>query len=298
VSATVISTLRNALFVFEVRDLWPESITSISDVDNLFLIGAIDAVVRLAYRRADRIVVVSRAFEDDIESMGVAPDSIWYHPNGVDPSFVSDTETATPLPDGLADTIRNRFVVSYVGTVGRAHGLEIVLDGAAELAEDDAYDDVCFLVVGYGTELNTLRSAADQRSLDNVVFTGRKPKTMVPSILDATDVSLVHLKPRDLFETVIPSKIFESMGAGLPIVLGVRGEAERILREADAGVHITPGDGRALADAVRDLYDDPDRRATLGENGSRFVREEFAWGRIATAYRQNVEQLATQRRNV
>jgi glycosyltransferase involved in cell wall biosynthesis len=293
VSGYVVSRLRRCRFVFEVRDLWPETITAVSDVDNPLIIRAIDTLVTFVYRRADRVVTVSRAFEDSLVESGIDEDDLWYHPNGVDPSFVEDFESADPVSPDIEALVNGRFVVSYVGTIGRAQGLGVVLDAAKRLAGEQEYEDILFLIVGYGADMKSLQGRVEREDIDNVVFTGRKPKKMVPSILAETDVSLVHLKPRDLFETVIPSKIFESMAARLPIILGVRGEAERIVAEANAGIPIPPGDDAALADAVRRLHDDPEQRRTLGEKGGRYVRAEFAWDAIAEDYLSNLERLVS-----
>lgn len=280
VSAALVSTFRRVPFVFEVRDLWPESIVAASDVQGGLTVFTIRLIVGAIYRTADRIVVVSQAFEDEITSTGVPSERIWYQPNGVDLSFSDDSETAIPCPPELRDTVDGSFVVSYVGTIGRAHGLSVVLD-AAQKFEDD---DVLFLLVGYGARLDDLRERAREEELDNVVFTGRKPKEMVPSILAQSDVSLVHLKSSDLFELVIPSKIFESMAAGLPIALGAKGEARRIVEEASAGLVFDPEDAGGLAQIVRTLYDDQESRKRLGENGRQYVTETFDWDEIADSY--------------
>jgi glycosyltransferase involved in cell wall biosynthesis len=294
VSACLISTARRSKFVFDVRDLWPESISSVGRVENKFLLRTLQTTVEWVYRRADRIVVVSRAFKQPLVESGVDPAKIWYHPNGVDPSFATNVESATAIDEAIAEQIDGKFVVSYVGTVGRAHGLNVVLEAADQLSET-AYDDVFFLVVGYGSEAERLRREATERGLDNVAFTGQRPKSMVPSILAATDISLVHLKPRDLFELTVPSKVFESMAAGLPIVLGVRGEAARIVTDGETGIPVEPGDGAAIGDAVRELHDDPDRRRRLGQNGKEYVCEHFSWDHLAEAYRERLGQLCGER---
>jgi glycosyltransferase involved in cell wall biosynthesis len=293
VCGILVSRIHDSQFVFEVRDLWPETIPAVSNVDNRLVIWTIDTVVTTLYRHSDRIVIVSQAFEDSLVEAGVDREDIWYHPNGVDPSFVTDLESAAALSADIRNRIDGRFVVSYVGTIGRAQGLEVVLDAAKRLERQDAYDDVLFLIVGYGADLEMLRERAEKESIENVTFTGRKPKAMVPRILAETDVSIVHLKPQELFETVIPSKIFESMAARRPIVLGVRGEADRIVTEAEAGISIDPGNDAQLADAVRTLHDDPDRARTLGDNGGKYVQEEFAWDVIAADYLSNLNRLAS-----
>ena len=271
-SAWVIARLKRARFVFEVRDLWPESILAVSDFDNKLVIWTLERTVEFLYRRCDRLVVVSQAFVDPIVECGVDRSKIAFHPNGIDLDFYQ-MDDAEDSP--VVDEMDGEFTISYVGTVGRAHGLSVVLEAAPDL------EDVQFVIVGDGAEREELEARA--RDLDNVVFTGRRPKEEVPTILDASDVALVHLKPRPVFETVIPSKLLESMAAELPVILGVHGEAERILTEAEAGIVMEPGNPDELA-AVRQLRDDPEGRRAFAGSAREYVVELFNWDNIAAEY--------------
>ena len=288
VSAWIVARLKGSKFVFEVRDLWPESITSLTGAhESLF--RPLDLLVRFLYRRADRIVTVSRAFEADFVDAGVDRSEIWYHPNGVTPEFFEREFEDVRIDGELVAEFDESFVVSYVGTIGRAHGLSVVLDAAAEL------EDVQFVLVGTGAETEELHARADRRGLTNVHFVGRRPKDQVPDFMLLSDISLVHLRDVELFRTVIPSKIFEAMAAGLPIALGVRGEAERIVQEADAGITFDPEDSEKLVEVVERLSTDPQLRRTLGENGSEFVDENHSWDSIAEAYEVNLRTLLRER---
>ncbi|MCY4732141.1 glycosyltransferase family 4 protein [Natronomonas gomsonensis] len=276
VSAWIIARIRRATFVFEVRDLWPETILAVSDFDNPAVIWGIDRTVTFLYRRSDHLVVVSQAFIEPIVEIGVDRSKIAFHPNGIDLDFYQVDGEEPEVLDALDD----RFTVSYVGTIGRTHGLSVVLDAAPKLPE------VQFVLVGEGAEREKLqRQAAD---LENVVFTGRRPKEEVPYILQSSDVALVHLKPREVFETVIPSKLLEAMAAGLPVVLGVRGEAKRILSAADDGIAITPSDPDELAQAVERLQKNDDERDQFEENGRSYVVEHFHWDMIAEEYLETI----------
>jgi glycosyltransferase involved in cell wall biosynthesis len=258
--------------VFEVRDLWPESILAVSDFDNRLVIWSLEHTVEFLYRRSDHLIVVSKAFIEPIVDCGVDRSKIAFHPNGVDLAFYNVEEDETPVLENLGE----EFTISYVGTIGRAHGLSIVLDAAPKL------DDVRFVIVGDGAEREALETQAAE--LDNVTFTGRRPKEEVPYILQKSDVALVHLKPREIFETVIPSKLLESMAAELPVILGVRGEAKRILTDADAGIAIEPDDSDELVSAAERLRDNPDDRQAFGASGREYVNENFNWNSIAEEY--------------
>lgn len=273
VTAWILAFVKRGRFVYEVRDLWPESILAVSDFNNRLVIWLLERTVTFLYRRSDRLVVVSQAFVDPIVDSGVDRSKIAFHPNGIDLDFFQrdNLEPSSTLNDSDEE-----FTVSYVGTIGRAHGLAVVLDSASALT------DVQFVLVGDGAEREELETQA--RELDNVRFTGRRPKREVPTILDASDVALVHLKSRPVFETVIPSKLLESMAAGLPVILGVRGEAERILTEAQAGVLIEPDNCDELIAAVRLLRDDPDKREVCGNSGRTYVVTHFDWETISEEY--------------
>lgn len=286
VSAWVIARVKRATFVFEVRDLWPESILAVSDFDNMMLVWLLKRTVQFLYRRSDHLVVVSPSFVDPIVEHGVDRSKIAFHPNGVDLDLYRLTEDqGSPVLDEIDD----RLTVTYVGTIGRAHGLSVVLKAARGL------EDVQFVIVGDGAERKELTGRA--RKLENVVFTGRRPKEEVPSILNASDVALVHLKPRHVFETVIPSKLFESMAAELPVILGVRGEADRILSEAKAGILIEPGNSDDLVEAAEHLRDNPDVRREYGMSGRDYVNTYFNWEKIAGEYLSTITVPETVRLN-
>lgn len=276
VSGWLLARIHGATFVFEVRDLWPESVLAVSDFDNRVIIWGLDRIVTFLYHRADILVVVSRAFIDPIADYGTDHSKIVYHPNGIDPDHYHIEDDSPSVVGPLQD----KFTVSYVGTIGRSHGLSIVLEAAPEL------DEVQFILVGDGAERERLEAQA--KHLDNVRFVGRRPKSEVPHYLAASDAALVHLKPREVFETVIPSKLLEAMAAGLPVILGVRGEAARILDEADAGITIEPDNAEELTGAVERLCNNDDERRRYGENGRQFVSEEFHWNIIAEEYLKDV----------
>ncbi|MFD1597517.1 glycosyltransferase family 4 protein [Halobellus rarus] len=272
VSAWVIARIKRATFVFEIRDLWPESILAVSDFDNGFVIWLLKRTVTFLYHRADHLIIVVQAFADPLTEADVDESKISYQPNGINPEFYQISNTHTDLLSHNSTDL----TVSYVGTIGRAHGLSVILDAAPKL------DGVEFLIVGDGAEKETLEQAATNH--DNVVFTGRCPKEEVPGILAKSDIALVHLQPNDLFKMALPSKLLESMAAELPVVLGVQGEAERVLTEANAGIVFEPGNGEALATAVRQLRENPDKRREYAVAGREYVAEHFDWDTIARNY--------------
>lgn len=272
-----VSRLGRMRWVLEIRDLWPDSILAVGAIKNRFVIGVLERLELFAYRRADWIVPVTDAFRRHMISKGIDGSKITVIKNGVDLSFFTprtgDPEFARK--HGLND----KFVVAYVGTHGMAHHLETILEAAALIEEPD----IAFVLVGDGAERDRLLKLRESMELRNVLMLPQLPKADMPMFWGITDVSLVHLKRAELFTTVIPSKIFESMGMMRPIVLGVEGEARVIVEEAQAGICIEPENPSQLAAAVKKLYMDRTLCDRFGHNGRQYVQTYF--DRVALARR-------------
>lgn len=266
----VVSGLKRCPWVLEIRDLWPESILAVGAIKNKRIIAALEWLERFAYRKADYIVPVTHAFQKHIEAHGGNSEKITVIRNGVDLNFFAHR----PYDDKLAEElgVKGKFVASYVGTHGMAHGLDILLDAAESLKN---LEDIVFLTAGAGADLARLRSERERRGLFNLIILGQLPKEQMPAIWSISDVSLVLLKKLDLFTTVIPSKIFETMAMQKPIILAVRGESQEIVEKAGVGICIEPENAMQLAAAVTTLADSPDRCRALGEAGLACVSEEF-----------------------
>jgi glycosyltransferase involved in cell wall biosynthesis len=272
----LVTRIKRARWVLEIRDIWPESIVTVGAMKKSRAIRALEWLESFAYRKADAIVSVTDSFVDHIAARGADRNKIHVIKNGVDLSLFTEPgpdarEHALKEVPGLS-AVEGKFVAAYVGTHGMAHGLETVLE-AAELLR--AEKDIAFLLVGDGARKQELLRQRDARGLNNVIMLDQQPKSSMPLIWAATDVSLVLLKDQPLFAKVIPSKIFESMAMRRPIVLGVRGESREIIEAAGAGMGITPESAQELADAVRALRDDRERWRQMGESGQRYVKEHF-----------------------
>jgi glycosyltransferase involved in cell wall biosynthesis len=278
-----VSRIKRVPWVLEIRDLWPESIMAVGAVSRSLTLRWLVWLANFAYRKADLILCVTDSFKTAIMAEGIPGEKIAVIKNGVDLEFFSPERSLGPeagrIP-GLENT-QGKFVLSYVGTHGMAHGLDTVLK-AAELLRDEP--NVLFLLVGDGAERENLLKQRDIMRLDNVVFLDQQPKTRMPAVWAVTDVSLVVLKDQPLFRTVIPSKIFESMAMMKPVILGVRGESKALLEESGAGICIQPESPAQLARAVRRLYADPDERRKMGLAGRSFVERNFDRKELAARY--------------
>jgi glycosyltransferase involved in cell wall biosynthesis len=232
------------------------------------------------YRDAVRVVCLTRSFMDNLMRRGIPSHRLAFVPNGVDPEYwaAGDGRDAREAL-GLGP---EQVLVSYIGTVGMAHGVGTVLECARMLKNTDPA--VRFAVVGDGAELAALRARSHEEGLTNVTFTGLVPHERARDIMTATDISLVLLRRSSLFLTVLPSKMFEAMGAAKPMVLGVAGEAREALERAGAGIPVTPEDAGALAEAVRQLAGNQRLRKEMGEKGRSFVAREFNRRELAGRY--------------
>ncbi len=269
-AALVVSWFRRRPFVFELRDLWPDSIVAVGAMRETAAIRALRKLEYFLYRRASRIVSVTHSFKRVLTGNGIDPEKIAVVPNGVD----LDAYVPGPKPAELARRlgVEGKFVAAYVGTVGMAHGIGTLLDAARALRERN---DIAFIVVGTGAQQVELAETAKREGLSNVIFVGAVSKAEVRDYWRLCDVAVVLLRDTPLFRHVIPSKMFEAMGMERAIVLGVKGESEGILLDSGAGVTIPPEDAAALAGAVAGLADDRAQCEALGRKGRGFAASNF-----------------------
>jgi glycosyltransferase involved in cell wall biosynthesis len=276
-------------FVFEVRDLWPESLAAVGmGSHNSLLHRSLAKIAGFLYRSCDRLVVVTPAFKEYlVEHWRVPEDKIFVVENGVETSLFSRLTPNIALRRELG--AQEKFVASYIGTIGNAHGLETLLEAASLLQE--TAPKVLFLLVGEGAEKARIISLARSRGLTNVRFVGQQPREKIPAYITASDACLVLLKRTELFKTVLPTKMLEFMSCARPVILGVDGHARKIMEQANAGIFITPEDPAALAEAVMRLAADPALRESLGRNGRQHVLRYFSRQHTAKVYLDVLQDL-------
>ena len=275
-------------FVFEVRDLWPESILAVEAMGQNFIVRRLKDVARFLYQRSDRIVTVGDGYRRQINRLyGIPLDRMDVVTNGIDPEMFTPGERDNDVRReyGWGD----RFVVLYMGTHGMAHALHRVLEAARELS---SRKDILFAFVGEGAEKDNLKRLAAQWKLSNVQFIDQQPKSRVPHFYDASDLGLVTLRDTPLFQDVLPSKIFEYMAMQKPLLIGVGGEARRTVEEAGAGQFIPPENVRALVEAVTSLKQQPELLERMGRSGRSYVIEHFDRRSIARSYADILRRVA------
>jgi colanic acid biosynthesis glycosyl transferase WcaI len=283
-----LSRIKRVPFVFEVRDLWPESLAAVGlGNPNSLLHKTLGHIAAFLYRNSEHIVVVTSSIRDFlVENWGVPSGKISIIENGVETDlFRPRTVQQVRRELGAYD----KFVVSYIGTLGMAHGLETLIEVATELHRTSP--DVHFLLVGEGAEKERLINLAASRSLTNIRFLDQQPRDKVPDYISASDACVVYLKRAEVFKTVIPTKMLECMSCARPVILGVDGTAREILDNAQAGIYVEPENVAALSDAITQLASSAPHCDILGQNGRRHILAHFSRKMTAQRYISVLERV-------
>ena len=288
ISAMLLARAKGAKLVFNVSDLWPESAVQLGLVTNALAIGLSERLEMRCYRSAALITGQTQGIVDNIKARCPEKDVLWV-PNGVDLDLI-DKARSTPAIRSEYGIPSDSFVVVYTGIFGHAQGLEVVLRAAERIRDRP---NVLFLLAGDGPERTGLLAFAKEKVLTNVRFMDTMPRDRALSLVAACDAAVVPLRRNKLFEGAIPSKAFEAMGLGKPLLLGVEGEALRLfIEEGGAGLAFVPEDDADLARSVLRYLDGPSLRRAHGESGARYVRERFDRHRITDRLWQALVPLA------
>jgi glycosyltransferase involved in cell wall biosynthesis len=259
------ATVKRRPFVFELRDLWPESIKAVGAMRNSLILDILEKLELFLYRRAIAVVAVTESFKNNLIARGIDSDKIHVVTNGVDINRFHPMPRDTKLAAEL--DLEDCFVVGYIGTHGMAQALDKLLDSAAIIQNDPEAADIRILFLGDGAAREELMARAIAMNLTNVLFLASVSKEDVPRYWSILDVALIHLRRTELFKTVIPSKIFECMGMGVPILLGVEGEAAEIVNRSGAGVTVEPENSEEIASKIKYLRSNPQFRMRLSSAG-------------------------------
>lgn len=277
-AAYVSGLVKRVPWVFELRDIWPESIRVVGAMRESKALDLLERLELFLYRKTDAIVSVTNAFRDALIKRGVNSAKISVVTNGVDLTrFAPRAKDA----DLLAEIgLEGKFVAGYIGTHGLAHALNTILDAAAQLKSEPGGDRFAFILLGDGANKSALKARASLEGLDNVIFVDSVPKDEVARYWSLLDASIIHLKRDPLFKTVIPSKLFECMGMAIPVLHGVEGESAEIVEREKVGICFEPENEFALVAGLYQLADDAELYARLKAAGPdsalRYDRSELA----------------------
>jgi len=277
-----LAAVKRRPWVFEVRDIWPDSIVSVGLMKDNFFIRALHVLERQLYRRATRVVAVSNGIRERLLARGVPAEKLGVVPNGVDLRRFGGAKQSHRLRESLG--LQGKFVAGYVGTHGMAQGLETVLDAADRLRSRGIH----FLFVGAGARREAVVARATAMNLDNVTFIDLVPIEMATEYLWLCDSVLIPLKRTDQIEITLPGKLFEAAAAGKPLIVSAEGASTELVQRYGAGVVVPPENPKALAGAVVRLQENSALREQLSA-GSLALARDFDRDRFA---REMLEQIS------
>lgn len=289
VTAFLYCFFKHTNLVFEVRDLWPDTLVDLKVFRNKFVINFLKYIEKVLYRKAKLIVVVSEAFKIKIIDKGVCEDKIVTFSNGLDKEFVLENVTIE-RKNAFREEYnipKDKTIVSYVGNVGISQNLEIII-GAAEKIEDN---NILFLVVGEGLEKRRLLRLVKEKHLDNkILFLDALPRDKIKNIYQLSDILFLQLKDLVIFNRTIPSKIFEYLGSGVPIIYGLNGIAADILNESGNGIKIKPECDDDLVGAIKTIKNKYDFYVERAKKGREFVIKNYMREEIMKNYVGTLEK--------
>ncbi len=281
-AAYVLSIIKKKPWVLEIRDLWPESIKDVGIIKQGKIYSLLEKIELFFYRKADKIVAVSPGYVKDLVDRGVPASKIACISNG--PDIVEATQNN--YPDAHIRKITKiresaSILVGYIGRLGMAHELEVLVETAKILEKDSIH----FVFVGEGSEEEKLLALSKDYKLNNVHFLDALPKNQLAHIYPNIDIGVVIQREAPSFKKNIPSKLYDLSAAGLPLAVGVDGVTRELVEEFNCGLFFQPGDTQACADVIRKIATQPELRKALTEGG-KTLAEQFSRDNMAERMRQ------------
>ena len=271
--AIAFSILKRAPHVLEIRDIWPDSIAATTGMNRTSIVYRMfEFLEKMIYKASKKIVVFTESFKDNLIGKGVPSDKLHVVINGANLSLFQSPIYDVDLAKSLG--LKDKFVIGYLGTHGLSHDLLNVIRAGALVSDDDIH----LLFVGEGAEKAAMISLAQELNTTNIHFVERQIREDIPKYWGLCDVGLVHLKNDPVFETVIPSKIFETMASGRPIMYcGPNSDGARLIEKYNCGLIANSDNPEALASKLRLLSRDSSLCKKLAMNGKqispKFSRE-------------------------
>ena len=269
ISGLFIAKLKKIPFVFEIRDIWPQSAVELKMIRSHLVIRLMEKLERFLYYKADRVVVVVKNFTEQLAKKHVNKEKIVFVPNGIDKTRF-ENKTNKEIIGRYFDR-KNKFVIGYFGTMGLAHGLDIVVKAAEHYRKTNVF----FVLVGDGAEKEKIKRHAAARKIENLLVLEKIPAGEIPYAINEIDAGLIHLKKLPIFTEALPSKMFEYMAMGKPLLAGVSGSAKELLETNNAGVVFQPENLQEFINAIEKLRNSNEFCRKMGENGKKMVESEF-----------------------
>jgi glycosyltransferase involved in cell wall biosynthesis len=260
-------------FVLDVVDLWPESVSSSGMLRNEAAERIIQKVARFVYRRAKYICAVTEGFRENIEKQGVEKARVCVINNWMPSETYLNGRKSQKKPILIDEECKDKFIVMYAGNIGPYQDVGTILHAAGILRN---YDKIRFVIVGDGVEYQKLIDQSEMSGLRNVIFLGRREPEEMPVLYVLADVLVVHLVPSILADISIPSKTYAYMSSGRPVLMAVKGEAEKFVKENGFGISVPPVNPPAMAEGILSLFKKtPNERKQMGDLGRENYRKHY-----------------------
>ena len=280
------SLRKKAPFVLEIRDLWPAAIIELGVIKKGFITNLLEKTELFFYKKSKRLIMVTKAFKDNVVSRGINKDKVYVITNGVNQEVFFPRGKSQSIIKNYS--IDGKFIISYVG----AHGISQNLITILEVAKNLIYDkEIQFLFIGEGAEKDQLKKTVIDEKITNIIFIDAQPKEMIPEFYCTSDICLIPLKKIELFKTFIPSKMFEIMACGIPIVASVEGEAEQILKDSNAALVVQPDNAEEIKNAILRLKNESDLYNQMRVNGPSFVEQNYSRKKLAENYLEIINNI-------
>lgn len=279
------SLRKKADFILEIRDLWPAAMIELGVMKEGFITKILEKMELFLYRKSKKLIMVTKAFKDNVVNRGIDEDKVYVITNGVNQELFYPKEKSIELITKY--NLQNKFVISYVGAHGISQNLSTILEVAKRL---EAHENMVFLFVGEGAEKDKLKQIVKEKKIGNVQFVDAQPKELIPEFYNISDICLIPLRNVELFKTFIPSKMFEIMACGIPIVASLEGEAAQILKESKAASIVKPDNSDEIAEAIEDLINHKERYNQMKANGPNFVHENYSRDMLAEKYLEIIKK--------
>jgi glycosyltransferase involved in cell wall biosynthesis len=272
--AMILKWLRGIPFVFDIKDLWPDSLSATAMFTNTLGMAMVGKWCKFVYDRAGFVTCCTPGIKRKVVERGVPEGKVEVIYNWCDDSLICREEPNHELAKKLG--MDGKFNIVFAGNIGKAQAMGAVLDAAKLLASD--CPQVQFVLIGWGVEVEPLKQKAKNSGLSNVLFLARRPISEIGPILRLADVLLVHLRDDPLFRITIPSKTQAYLAMGRPVLMGVKGDAAALVEKADAGLSCEPENPGSIADAVKKFCAmTRSQHDTMGSNGMIFYDRELSF---------------------
>ena len=280
ITAFILSRFKRIPFVFEVRDLWPESAIDTGVLQNKLIIKLAYWFENFIYKKASLINVLTPAFRDKLIEKGVPKEKICFIPNAADFSLAEAVQNKFDAQKFKEDLgFKDKFVITYVG----AHGVANYLIQLVEAAEKLSDTHVVFQLIGSGMQKKMLQEEVKKKNLDNVIFRDPVPKSEVFKFILASDMGASVLKNVDTFKTIYSNKTFDYMSCKKPILLAIDGVSRTLVESANCGVYVEPENTEAIVNAIKRILNENELEL-MGLNGYNYALQHFDRKRLAENY--------------